>query len=149
RDQSRRKETAWAGPGMTGSRRECTIRNRAAHIRMDSRGLMRLVGLWKVSVSFVVIAGCAVSAFAQQQQQPPQQEPATREAAIEDAQAEKAKDLHPYVPGKAEAVIERLEENLTNGVLKWHPFFDNAYAGGGFTLGAGYATHVSPYNILD
>ena len=32
--------------------------------------------------------------------------------------------------------------------LRWHPFFENAYSGGGFTLGAGYAHHVSPYNIV-
>ena len=32
---------------------------------------------------------------------------------------------------------------------RWHPFFESAYSGGGFTLGAGYAHHVSPYNLLD
>ena len=36
-----------------------------------------------------------------------------------------------------------------NGVPRWHPFFDSAYYGGGFTLGAGYAQHVSPYSLLD
>jgi hypothetical protein len=38
---------------------------------------------------------------------------------------------------------------LLSGSLHVHPFFDSAYAGGGFTLGAGYATHVSPYNLVD
>ena len=28
--------------------------------------------------------------------------------------------------------------------MHWHPFFNSAYSGGGFTLGAGYATFVSP-----
>jgi hypothetical protein len=34
-------------------------------------------------------------------------------------------------------------------VPRWHPFLENADYGGGFTLGAGYAHHVSPYNLLD
>jgi outer membrane protein assembly factor BamA len=33
--------------------------------------------------------------------------------------------------------------------MHWHPFFTSAYAGGGFTLGAGYATHVGSYNTID
>ena len=75
--------------------------------------------------------------------------PTTREAAIEQAQAEKVETLHPYVPGKVEALLNRAEDILVNGVPRWHPFFESAYYGGGFTLGAGYAHHVSPYNLLD
>jgi hypothetical protein len=104
---------------------------------------MRTVGTWQAFALSLLIAGSTESALAQQS------EPATREKAIEDSQAEKAKDLHPYVPNKAEALINAVEQNLTNGVVHWHPFFDSAYSGGGFTLGAGYATHLSPYNILD
>ena len=37
----------------------------------------------------------------------------------------------------------------SRGGLRWHPFFDSAYAGGGFTLGAGYRRFVSPYNTVD
>jgi hypothetical protein len=33
--------------------------------------------------------------------------------------------------------------------LKLHPFFQSAYSGGGFTLGAGYAQHVGAYNVFD
>ena len=33
--------------------------------------------------------------------------------------------------------------------MHWHAFWQNAYSGGGFTLGAGYLTHVSSYNLLD
>jgi AAA family ATP:ADP antiporter len=73
----------------------------------------------------------------------------TREAAIEQAQAEKAKDLKPYVPGKMEALLNKAEHILVNGVPRWHPYFESAYYGGGFTLGAGYAHHVSPYNVID
>jgi hypothetical protein len=75
--------------------------------------------------------------------------PASRAAEIEQAQAQKAGQLHPYQPNKVEAVLDHVEETLLNGGVNVHPFFDNAYAGGGFTLGAGYAHRVSSYNIVD
>jgi len=77
------------------------------------------------------------------------QEPQTREAAIEQEQADKDKILHPYVPGKVEGVLNRIDDILVNGVPRWHPFFNNAYSGGGFTLGAGYANRLSAYNLID
>ena len=73
----------------------------------------------------------------------------TRVGVIAAAQAEKAKDLKPYEPNKAERIVTMLEEKFLGGQLKWHPFFESAYSGGGFTLGAGYATHVSSYNTVD
>jgi len=76
-------------------------------------------------------------------------EPATRAAAIEQEQSEKAKDLQPYVPSKSEALLNKFEAVLTGGVPKWHPFLDSAYSGGGFTLGLGYLHFVSPYNQID
>ena len=75
--------------------------------------------------------------------------PDTRAGTIEQAQAQKAAALHPYQPNEAEVVLDRVENTLLNGGVKLHPFFDNAYAGGGFTLGAGWAERVSSYNILD
>src|SRR5262245_44280470 len=76
-------------------------------------------------------------------------EPTSREALIEREQAEKSQTLHPYVPGKLEGLMNRAEDILVNGVPRWHPYFESAYYGGGFTLGAGYAHHVSPYNMVD
>ncbi len=73
----------------------------------------------------------------------------SREAEIAQAKAEKAKALHPYVPSKAEGYIDRAEDLLLSGGLRWHPFFESAYAGGGFTLGAGYRRFVSAYNTID
>jgi hypothetical protein len=105
---------------------------------------MRSVGMWRLLTVVALAAGAATNAVAQQQP-----EPATREAAIEQEQAEKIKTLHPYVPTKAERVVTRLEDILTNGAPHWHPFFDNAYSGGGFTLGLGYASRVSSYSLLD
>jgi hypothetical protein len=75
--------------------------------------------------------------------------PDSRAATIEQAQADKAQVLHPFVPNKAEAILDQVEETLLNGGIKFHPFFDSAYSGGGFTLGAGYAHHVSSYNVFD
>lgn len=82
--------------------------------------------------------------------QEPQAQPPTREAAIEQAQQQKAATLHPYQPGTGERLMNKAEDILVNGGgLRWHPFFQNAYAGGGFTLGLGYRAFVSPYNQLD
>jgi hypothetical protein len=73
----------------------------------------------------------------------------TRQAEIEQEQAEKVKTLHPYVISTGERVMNKVEDITVNGGLHWHPFFDSAYHGAGFTLGAGYMHHVSPYNLLD
>jgi hypothetical protein len=99
--------------------------------------------MWRLFTAVALAAGAATSVVAQEP------EPATREAAIEKEQAEKAKVLHPYVPGKLEGLLNRAEDILVNGVPRWHPFFESAYYGGGVTIGAGYAHHVSPYNLLD
>jgi hypothetical protein len=81
---------------------------------------------------------------------PPQTSSApTRQAAIEEEQAAKAQNLHPYEHNKAERIFDRLDTILQGGSLRWHPFFDSAYSGGGFTLGLGYLNYVSAYNTLD
>jgi hypothetical protein len=103
---------------------------------------MRTPGFWKLLTVVAIGAASATSAVAQQP------EPPTREAAIEQEQTEKSTDLHPYKPGKAEDLMNRAEDLLANG-LKLHPFFQSAYSGGGFTLGAGYAQHVGAYNVFD
>ena len=102
-----------------------------------SRGrLKRAISIGVVTIAF---SGAAAAARAQD----------SREAEIAQAKAEKAKVLHPYVPTKAEDLLDRAEELLLTGGLHWHPFFDSAYAGGGFTLGAGYRRYVSSYNTID
>jgi outer membrane protein assembly factor BamA len=73
----------------------------------------------------------------------------TRRAEIEQEQAEKAKTLHPYIISTGERWMNKVEDITVNGGLHWHPFFDSAYHGGGFALGAGYMHHVSPYNLVD
>lgn len=104
---------------------------------------MRATG---VLTLLTVVALAAVSPATASAQQP---EPTTREAAIEQAQAEKAKTLHPYVISGGERLMTKVETILAGGAVKWHPFFESAYKGGGFAFGAGYAHHVSPYNFLD
>jgi surface antigen Omp85-like protein len=76
-------------------------------------------------------------------------EPATRQAVIEQAQAEKVKTLHPYVASGGERMAARVERILTGEGKHLHPFFESAYSGGSFALGAGYAHHVSSYNFVD
>jgi len=103
---------------------------------------MRTPGLWRLFALVAIAAAPAASAVAQQP------EPPTREAAIEQEQAAKDKELHPYVPSKAEAILNKADDLLVSG-LRFHPFFQSAYSGGGFTLGAGYAQHVGAYNYID
>jgi hypothetical protein len=101
-------------------------------------------GIWRV-VALATLAFMPPSSFAAQQ--PPEAE--SREAIIEREKAEKATMLHPYEPDRAEALMARAESILLGGGLHWHPFFNSAYAGGGFTVGGGYMQYVSPYNFVD
>ena len=75
-------------------------------------------------------------------------EPATRTALLEREQAQKATEVRPYVPGTAEKYLNRAETVLMTG-MHWHPFFESAYSGGGFTVGAGYRGYVGSYNTVD
>ena len=96
----------------------------------------------KLLTIIAIVAASATRVLAQEAQ------PASREQAIEQVQAEKDKNLHPVVPSKAEYWLDKAESILANG-MRWHPFFENAYSGGGFTLGAGYAFYLGPYSFLD
>src|SRR6185436_985459 len=77
------------------------------------------------------------------------QDPISRTAAIEQAQAAKAENETPAKPGKAEAYVTRISDTFLSGQMHWHAFWQNAYSGGGFTLGAGYTRYVSANNWLD
>jgi hypothetical protein len=104
-------------------------------------GLRRHLGSVALASALILGATSAVSA----------QQPAadTRAGRIAATQAEKANTLKPYEPNKAEVWVKKLEEQFLTGAINWHPFFESAYAGGGFTLGAGYATHLGSYNTID
>jgi hypothetical protein len=106
---------------------------------------MRTSALLKLFAIAALTAAPTVTAFAQTQNP----DATTREGVIEQTQAEKVKTLHPYVPSKGEKVMDRVQDILYNTTITWHPFFESAYKGGGFTLGAGYMAHVSPYNSID
>ena len=82
--------------------------------------------------------------------QEPQDQPAgSRAGLIEQEQARKAASLTPAKPTKVEAYVTRVYDAFLGGQMHWHAFFQNAYSGGGFTLGAGYLLFVSPNNTLD
>jgi hypothetical protein len=103
---------------------------------------MRSLPILRLFAALVVAAGSTTAVFAQTP------EP-TRRGVIEQEQAEKVKDLHPHQLSVGERVMNKVEDITVNGGLHWHPFFENAYRGGGFALGAGYMHHVSAYNLLD
>jgi hypothetical protein len=106
---------------------------------------MRLEGLFGLCTSLAFVVGAASTALAQS----PTPEPETRQTTLVNAVDEKAKDLHPYKVTTAEKVITRIEEHFTDQTVTWHPFFENAYRGGGFAAGAGYVFHTSAYSSLD
>ena len=94
-------------------------------------------------VAFVIIFAAFASATAMAQT------PGTRAEAIAIEKAAKARQLRPAEPSKAEKYVDRLEDMLLGGGLRFRPWFESAYAGGGFTLGAAYRRFVSPYNTID
>ena len=62
----------------------------------------------------------------------------SRAAVIATEQAEKAKNLRPYVPSKAERYFTRATRGFVEEPSGFYPYFGSVYSGGGFTLGAGY-----------
>jgi hypothetical protein len=104
---------------------------------------MRLSGLFGFFTSMSLVIGAATTVLAQSP------EPETRQSTIENAAAEKAKNLQPYEVTTAEKVMTRIERRFSGGTIRWHPFLETAYRGGGFAAGAGYMFHTSPYTSLD
>ncbi len=78
-----------------------------------------------------------------------QPEPTTRQGVIEQAQAEKVKDLRPYAANTGERLATRMENVLAGQAKGPHLYFESAYSGGGFAFGAGYKRYVSGYNFID
>ena len=126
---------------------------------MYAAGIVQTILLTRV---FTVMVLAATTAAAQSPPVPPDttqpdtqaSQPAassaqSREAAIAQEQAAKLANLRPYAPNKGEKVFGRIDTILEGGTLRWHPFFQNAYSGGGFALGIGHATYVSGYNYID
>ena len=115
---------------------------------MCTRDVLRLFA------TFALLVASAASAAAQA---PPSVEPeggqaapaGTRQAAIEQEQAAKVPNLQPYKPNKVEAYFERFDAVLAGGTPRWHPFFESAYSGGGFTLGVGKISYLGAYNYID
>jgi hypothetical protein len=98
----------------------------------------------RVVATFAIAALACAGAAAAQDVMPPE----GRAALLEKAQRDKAEALRPYEPDRVENALNKVEKILLRGI-RLHPFFDSAYSGGGFTLGAGYIRHLSDYNTLD
>jgi len=92
-----------------------------------------------LAVSFTVGLGTmAVPALAQQ----------TREEALATAQADKATELHPYVPSVAERRIERLTRLMVPRV-GWYPFIGSIFPGGSVAAGPGYRARFGGSGRVD
>jgi hypothetical protein len=107
------------------------------------------LGLWSRRLGLPAIVSAAILCAPGTAQAQTAAAGDTRAGRIAAEQQEKAKALKPYTPNKAEVLLQKVEEQFITGALHWHPFFQSALAGGGFTLGAGYLTHVGSYNTLD
>ena len=100
---------------------------------------------FRLSRLFVLLAVVATARLAHAQQA----EPTTRQGAIEQQEAAKVKDLRPYTPNKGERISLKIQDAIAGETKRFHPFFDSAYPGGGFAVGAGFTQYVSAYNYLD
>src|SRR3954466_453696 len=97
----------------------------------------------KRSAALITILALSCAATAAAQDAP------SRATLIQQAEQARFEALTPAAPDKAEAYVARLSDAFLSGNMHLHAFWTNAYSGGGFTLGAGYLTHVSPYNMVD
>jgi hypothetical protein len=104
---------------------------------------------FRSTLALSLLASFALAAPVGAQDQPTAPEPTSRTALIEQAEQEKFDKLAPAAPGKAEAYVARISDAFLSGNMHLHAFWQNAYSGGGFTIGAGYLTYVSPYNLID
>ena len=66
----------------------------------------------------------------------------SREAELAKARAEKALDLHAYIPDRLEKRIERVTSLLDSSSL-FYPYFGGVYEGGGFGIGPGFRTRFA------
>src|SRR5947209_11008216 len=97
-------------------------------------------------ITFALILGLASASAVRAQNAP---DASSRAALIEQAEQAKFETLTPAAPGKAEAYVARISDVFLSGQMHWHLFWQNAYSGGRFTVGAGYLRHVSAYNTMD
>ena len=106
---------------------------------------MGTVGMWRLLTVVALTAGIATNAVAQQP------EPRRVRRAIEQEQAEKAQATsHPYTEQNVKKSSRQTREIATNGAPKWHPFFYNAYSGGGFEpVSANRAPRLRLDNLID
>lgn len=99
----------------------------------------------RILICTSVVLVVATAAFASAQTP----EPETRQAAIEQAESQKVTTLKPYEPTGGERLMTKVQNAFVYPTQTWHPFFENAYRGGGFSPGLGYMWHVTPYSYMD
>jgi len=104
---------------------------------------------FRIITLILVGLGLAHAAGARAQQGQDSPEAPSRAALIEQAEQAKLDALAPAAPGKAEAYVARISDTFLSGQMHWHAFWQNAYSGGGFTVGAGYLRHVSRVQLID
>ena len=73
----------------------------------------------------------------------------TRTEIIAQMQTVKAKNLHPYVPTKAERIFLSVKKVLIDEPSGLYPLFGSVYGGGGFAVGGGYRQYYGDSTYWD
>ena len=79
-------------------------------------------------------------------------DPETRAAVIANQQLEKARDAAPYKPNRAEAILQRFEEEgfpFIGTPPGFYPALSSVYPGGRLAFGGGYRTFTGSSALLD
>ena len=63
---------------------------------------------------------------------------ASRTEVVASSQADKAKDLKPRTPPRAERIVKWVKDEFIDEPSGLYPLFGSVYAGGGLAVGAGY-----------
>jgi outer membrane protein assembly factor BamA len=73
----------------------------------------------------------------------------SRREIVEAKQAEKAKELSPRQPSRAERIFDWVEDELIDEPSGLYPLFGSVYSGGGLALGAGYRRYYGDNTYWD
>jgi hypothetical protein len=98
-----------------------------------------LGGAGWTAVAALALSLCAVPSAAQD----------LRADVIAAQQAEKARQLQPYQPDKAERIFVGIKDSFLEAPSGLYPYLGSVYSGGGFTVGAGYRQFTGDNTFWD
>ncbi|MGE3841147.1 MAG: hypothetical protein AB7I50_06130 [Vicinamibacterales bacterium] len=94
---------------------------------------------FSIGSAFLIALAWASAATAQE----------SRADTIAQAQAEKARNLEPYRPGRAEEFVIGLKDGFLSSPSGLYPLFGSIYSGGGLAAGAGFRQYYGDNTFFD